>query len=141
MLRYVIRYFTPRPNLASGFWLFVAAGIVCSIPTCAPKASAQTVRGAEWYAINDNIRQDVLKLCRDHPGEARTNRDCAAASQANILVAEREARRNIGDMTPPTSPTYWRRRPIERQEYLTWCGRMTPEQRARVFCRAAGYNS
>ena len=51
--------------------------------------------------------------------------------------AEAEARRNLGDLTSPTSPRYWATRPIERARQLSYCGRMTAEQQARFYCDAA----
>lgn len=141
-LRNILGVFNPL-DMTAGFWLLVVALAVCAIPVhCQPlptSAGSSTPRTAQWYADRDDVRNDVVKLCRDYPGEARTNADCASAWQGNIIAAEREARRNAGDLTPPTSPRYWQRRPLERQEYLTMCGRLSAEQRARVFCRAAGY--
>jgi len=107
------------------------------------EGSAQQTRGAErtvtWYADHPDVMARVLGLCRNDPGHGRDNPDCINADQAQILVAEREARAHIGDLTPPSSPRYWAARPQERAEKLADCARMRPEDRARSFCAAAGF--
>lgn len=141
-IRRLFGVFNPL-DMTAGFWLHAVALTICAIPVHSQplvnNATTTTPRTAQWYADRDNIRNDVVKLCRDYPGEARANGDCAAAWQGNILAAEREARRNAGDLTPPTSPHYWTRRPLERAEYLAMCSRMTAERRNRAWCKAAGY--
>ena len=139
-IRRLFSVFNPL-DMTAGFWLQAAALAVCAIPVHGQPLTPTTTtpRTAQWYADRDDVRNDVVKLCRDYPGEARTNGDCAAAWQGNIIAAEREARRNAGDLTPPTSPRYWVRRPLERAEYLAMCGRLSPEQRSRLFCKAAGH--
>lgn len=122
-------------------------------------------RTVSWYVANPWALEAVTRACRDDPGRLRGTPDCVNADQARIVVAEREARartgmrpdapageandaersraaaaearRNAGDLTPPTSQRYWEARPIERAQQLAYCGRMTPEQQARFFCAPA----
>lgn len=131
--------FWPDPDLLGGFrllvWFFIFM-LLCSFAEGRdlPPAGDRTVT---WYAANPWALEAVTRACRDDPGRLRATRDCINADQARIVVAEREARANRHDTSPPTSPSYWARRPLEREQQLAYCGRMTAEQQARFFCDAA----
>ena len=105
-------------------------------------------RTASWYADNPAALDYVTRLCRDDPGHLRSTPDCINAAQARIIVAQRDAERTAqsrigpgprmpGDLTPPSSPRYWRDRPEERAQKLAYCDRMSPEAQARFFCAPA----
>lgn len=140
----------PPPRL--GYWrllaLALAAAALCGggharpargqeagppVPAAVPREA----RTAQWYARHHEERFAVVDWCNDRPGPARRSDECAAAWQGNILAAEEEARRNLGDTSLPTQPEYWRRRPVERREVLARCKGMTPEEQARWWCAAA----
>lgn len=136
---------TPCPPAAlspPGLPSLILRAVVLGLAACAVPARGQplnsTAPTANWYADHPRERAAVVEICNQNPGPARTNDNCAAAWQGNIIAAEREARRNQRDIaTPPSSPEYWRRRPEERREYLAWCGRMSPEDQARSWCGSA----
>jgi hypothetical protein len=79
----------------------------------------------------------VTKVCRNDPGGLGLSRDCTNADRARILVAEEEARRHFRDLTPPTSPAYWRTRPEELRYQLTLCERTPAERLLAQVCSAA----
>lgn len=140
---------------------FLALGSALGIARDLPPQERRTV---SWYAANPWALEAVTRACRDDPGRLRGTPDCVNADQARIVVAEREARaragvgptapvetpdlerarqaerearRNLGDLTPPSSPRYWAARPVERAQQLAHCARLTPQQQARFFCDAA----
>lgn len=155
------------PDLLGGLGLllwtlaFLALSAALGVAQPLPPREQRTV---SWYAANPWALEAVTRACRDDPGRLRGTPDCVNADQARIVVAEREARaragmrpeapaatpdaerarqadaearRNLGDLTSPTSPRYWATRPIERARQLSYCGRMTAEQQARFYCDAA----
>ncbi|TCZ54617.1 EexN family lipoprotein [Roseicella aquatilis] len=141
---------------------FLALGSALGVAQPLPPQERRTV---SWYVANPWALEAVTRACRDDPGRLRGSPDCVNADQARIVVAEREARaraglrpeppagatpdaeraraaeaearRNLGDLTPPTSPRYWAARPVERARQLAYCGRMSGEQQARFYCDAA----
>lgn len=139
MIARVVRYFLPSPSLSSGLLLLLAALAVCALPVRGNEIPPLSKRTASWYAdpANADTLVIVTRVCRDDPGRLRADPDCVNAAQGRILAAEAEAKRNLGDMTPPTNPEYWRRRPLERAEHLAHCSRMTAEQQAILLCDAA----
>jgi hypothetical protein len=123
----------PRPP-SFGIFRLTALGLALSALPC----SSESVRTAQWYAQNHEARFEMVERCNNNPGQARRSDDCAAAWQGNIIAAEEEARRNLHDNTPPTSPRYWQRRPLERREILTRCaGLPEREQAASMLCTMA----
>lgn len=119
----------------------ILRAVVLGLAACALPARGQplnsTAPTANWYADHPRERAAVVEICNQNPGPARTNDNCAAAWQGNIIAAEREARRNQGDRTPPSSPDYWRRRPEERAQHLATCNRVDPDVAARIWCGPA----
>jgi hypothetical protein len=155
------------PDLLGGLGLilwtlaFLALSAALGVAQPLPPQERRTV---SWYAANLWALDAVTRACREDPGRLRGTSDCVNADQARIVVAEREARaragirpeapaatfdaerarqaeaearRNLGDLTSPTSPRYWTTRPIERARQLNYCRRMTAEQQARFYCDAA----
>lgn len=92
---------------------------------------------ASWYAANPSVLARVIALCRDNPGDGWNNPDCMNARQAQVLVAERQARGRLGDLTSPETPRYWADRPAERAQKLAICARLNPSEQARFFCAPA----
>ena len=131
-----ICYYHGNPGqLGRGFLcLMFLAMLAHAIP-----AHGQTQRDAEWYVQNPGARRAVVLACNRQPYEARSNPDCAAAWQANIIATKRETMQQGGmmDWTPPSNPRYWRDRPEERAEKLAWCDRMSPAEQANFFCDPA----
>jgi hypothetical protein len=155
------------PDLLGGLGLllwtlaFLALSAALGVAQPLPPREQRTV---SWYAANPWALEAVTRACRDDPGRLRGTPDCVNADQARIVVAEREARaragmrpnapavtpdaerarqaanearRNQGDLTPPSSQRYWEARPLERAQQLAYCGRMNSEQQARFYCDAA----
>lgn len=141
--RAVLFELSPNPSLLGGFRLLFWVVVIMLILGAIKGYSQTTPPSAEWYANNPAVRERVVAACRDNPGAARRNDHCAAASQGNLIAAEREAaartRLNPFDDTPPSSPRYWEMRPDARREHLATCKRADPAWRARNNCRAAGF--
>lgn len=123
----------------------ILAGLAAAIPAkgqgisvYSPTTTRQAP-SADWYADRPEARRKVAESCAQYPEAAKTNADCAAAWQGQIIAAEREARSRSGlfDQTPPTRSRYWALRPEERAETLEYCARMTPQQQAGFFCGPA----
>jgi hypothetical protein len=95
-------------------------------------------RTASWYADHPSILAKVTELCRDDPGHAVRNPDCMNASQAQVLIALRNAdHRNAGNLTPPSDPQYWQLHPGELPFQLAICDRLSPEDQRANWCRSA----
>jgi hypothetical protein len=155
------------PDLLGGLGLtlwtlaFLALSAALGVAQPLPPQERRTV---SWYAANPWALEAITRACRDDPGRLRGTSDCVNADQARIVVAEREARaragmrpetppatpdaerarqaanearRNVGDLTPPSSQRYWEARPLERARQLSHCGRLTPDQQAHFFCEPA----
>lgn len=95
----------------------------------------QSSRTASWYANNPGALSAVLGACRNDPGHGWNHPDCMNASQANVILAQREARRHV-DQTPPTDPSYWRARPDQLRMQALTCSRIEPQYQAGNFCPA-----
>jgi hypothetical protein len=142
----------------------LALGMLGPSPGLAQPLPPQERRTVSWYVANPWALEAVTRACRDDPGRLRASPDCVNADQARIVVAEQEARaragvgptpsmgpseaertrqaaaearRNLGDLTPPSSPRYWESRPMERARQLAHCNRLTVQQQSRFFCDAA----
>lgn len=142
----------PDPSLFGGTWTIVLALVVLSLMgTCSARGQnlpPAAQRTASWYANNPTVLDLVTALCRDNPGRLRHDPDCINAAQGRLIVAQRDAERaqrshigpgprRLGDLTPPSSPRYWRDRPEELREKLAYCDRMTAEEQSRFFCAPA----
>jgi hypothetical protein len=101
-----------------------------------PALAQQPSPSATWFADNPGPRNRILDLCRDHPGPAERDDRCKAAFEGAGIAAAREARRNLGDRTPPTSLKYWLDRPEERREHVASCSRIPPSM-PRLWCPEA----
>lgn len=145
-------FWAPNPDLYSGVGLIALALFVLFLLVLfrSPYAQAQGMRDrtVTWYVQNQAALDLVTQLCRDNPGRYRTSPDCVNADAARIIVGQRETERlnemrgggrvaRPNDMTPPSSPQYWRDRPEERREKLAYCNRMRPSEQARFFCEPA----
>lgn len=142
----------------------LALGTLGTSPVGTQPLPPQERRTVSWYVANPWALEAVTRACRDNPGRLRASPDCVNADQARIVVAEQEARtragigspsplgpsetdrtrqaaaearRNLGDLTPPSSPRYWESRPMERARQLAHCSRLTTEQQSHFFCDAA----
>jgi len=103
-------------------------------------APPQSDRTVAWYADHPGALAAVTRVCRNDPGHGATNPDCMNASEAQVEVALRDARRHV-DMTPPSDPHYWTVHPNELPATLLACARMPAQYQAANFCdsaRAAG---
>lgn len=144
----------PSPGLFGGLWpVVLALGVLAlpalrSCPAHGQPLPPRAERTASWYADHPDVLARVTELCRDDPGNLRNDPDCVNAAQARVIAAHREADRadaerrgrgvrRPGDLTPPSSPRYWRDRPEERAQKLAYCERMTPAQQAGFFCAPA----
>jgi hypothetical protein len=96
----------------------------------------QTYRTASWYAEHPAILDQITRLCRNDPGRAVHNPDCANASQAEVLVALKDSQ-NSGDLTPPSNPRYWKIHPGELAQQLWSCDHVSEAAKAALYCAAA----
>jgi hypothetical protein len=101
-----------------------------------PAAAQSPSPSATWFADNPGPRNRILDLCRDHPGPAERDDRCKAAFEGAGIAAAREARRNRGDLTPPSLLKYWLDRPEQRREHLTSGSRIPPTM-PRLWCAEA----
>jgi hypothetical protein len=109
------------------------AVLACAALTASAQSPAPS---ATWFADNPGPRNRILDLCRDHPGPAERDDRCKAAFEGAGIAAAREARRNRGDLTPPTLLKYWFDRPEQRREHLASCSRIPPSM-PRLWCTEA----
>lgn len=110
----------------------LSSGDAQSLLDHAPPQSDRTVA---WYADHPGALAAVTRVCRNDPGHGATNPDCMNASEAQVEVALRDARRHV-DMTPPTDPNYWRRHPAQLRMQALTCSRIAPQYQADNFCSA-----
>ena len=123
-----------RVTLA-GYYSF---GLFAGCASLTMAASPQQERTASWYADHLSILEKVTKLCRDDPGHAVHNPDCMNASQAQVLIALRDAdNRSSGNLTPPSDPRYWQIHPGELPLQLAICDRLSPDAQAANWCQSA----
>jgi hypothetical protein len=121
-------------SAATACWLiaFAAAAII------GVAAPPQNERTASWYTDHPSVLEKVTRLCRNDPGHAARNPDCMNASQAQVLVALREAEHhNSGNLTPPSDPHYWPLHPQEWSYRLFVCDRLPEDAKAANWCPAA----
>jgi hypothetical protein len=117
---------------------FCSFGLFAGWASLTMAASPQQERTASWYAAHPTILENVIKLCRDDPGQAVRNPDCMNASQAQVLIALRDTdNRNSGNLTPPSDPRYWQIHPGELPLQLAICDRLSPEAQAANWCQSA----
>jgi hypothetical protein len=113
------------------------------MPLLAESALAQSMippegqRTVEWYAAHPAERAKVRSACLNDPGHYRNNPDCINAQRGDLSAAAATARQHAGDLSSPSSPEYWTKRPNERRFKLAYCGRMNAQQQAAADCGAA----
>ena len=94
-------------------------------------------RTVEYYVQHPDMRFRVNRACLNDPGHYRNNPDCFNADQANLEAAARQSHREVGDLSNPSTPAYWDKRPHEREFKLGLCSHMPPEHQAKAYCYPA----
>lgn len=118
--------------------LAILAVVLAPAAALAGGVQPEAQRTASWYAAHPAIMLRVARACQNDPGHGWNNPDCLNAQQGQVLQAEADARRHSVDLTPPTSPRYWKLHPGELPQELAYCARMTnPVDRANFFCPSA----
>lgn len=103
-------------------------------------ASAQEVRGVEWYRQHPAERSAVTRRCVDNPGQLERTPDCINAERAS-LAAKADAMAGIGAGAggttgrrggglESTSPDVLAANPEARRMILGLCSRMSAQQQA-----------
>lgn len=116
-----------------GYWAALLATAVVS----AGAANATEVRTASWFADHAHAREQVTEICRDNPGQARSNPNCANASQGQILASINEAKRQSGIGAPPNTVSYWLANRSELPQRLAICDRASQANQEALYCPAA----
>ena len=110
------------------------------VGNAASAASAQEVRGVEWYRQHPSERAAVTRRCVDNPGQLERTADCVNAERASLAAkADAMAGTSAGSGGTParrggglesTSPEVLAANPEARRMILGLCSRMTAEQQA-----------
>ena len=113
--------------------LALAAGIGVAIALPATAAETRTVM---WFVGHPTEMKEMLRSCRNDPGEARHVAECENVTQAELVLATNEAEAET-DMTSPRDPRYWQRHPTELAPVLAGCEHANARLWHVLYCESA----
>lgn len=108
-----------------------------AVPAKADSFPPESQRTVAWYQAHPDARDKIRRYCLNDPGHLQQMPDCINAARADLAAAAANTRQQAGDMSSPYSPAYWSARPNERAFRLSYCARMTAQQKAGSTCLAA----
>ena len=113
-------------------WMMVGAA---STSLAFPTLAAET-RTVMWFVGHPSEMKEMLRACRNNPGDAKHVPECENVTQAELVLSAAEASAVV-DMTSPTDPIYWRRHPTELPGKLFACDHVAPQYWHTIYCDSA----